>query len=189
MSEHLTAEEIEAEVYDLPVRGDPARPGAHLRDCTACGAVRDRFRQERSLLEGAVASISMPPEFGDRLAARIPSPARQKRAGALALAAPAWVAVAALGLLVLHLSVRVNELKVEVRLLSTPPSGSGTLELPAPVRVLPDALSVRFVGLHGPASQGGPFDPVAARKPLREDAGAPVRMLPSLTRLMRPPAD
>jgi hypothetical protein len=189
MNEHLTAEEIEAEVYELPLAGDPALLGAHYRECAACRALRDRFQQERSLLEGAAASASMPTEFADRLAARIPVPRRPQRFQLLALAVPAWVAAAALAVLVLRLSAQVSDLTTEVRRLSFPPSSEEPSVPPAPVRKASETPSGRFVGLRGSVSPSPALDALQPKKPIHDATGLPPRMLPSLTRLVRPSTD
>jgi hypothetical protein len=189
VNEHWTAEEIEAEVYDLPLPGDLTLLRAHYRECAACRALRDRFQQERSLLEGAAASASMPTEFADRLAARIPGPRHPQRFQLLALAVPAWVAAAALAILVLRLSAQVSDLTAEVRRLSLPPRSVETSVPSAPVRKAAEMPSGRFVGLRGSASSSPALDAVPPQKSINDDAGAPPRMLPSLTRLVRPSSD
>jgi hypothetical protein len=189
MSEHLSAEMIEADIYELPGLGDPARASAHFRECVACRTLRDQFRQERLLLEGALASVSMPSELGDRLAARIPGPPRRRGAHLLALVAPAWIAAAALAFLVLRLSDQVKELSAEVRRLRVAPSIKETSEPPGPMRGSAEPPSGRFIGLRGPSTPSLAVDAATAKKSSREDASAPARMLPSLTRLVRPPGD
>jgi len=182
VNDHVSPEEIESEAYDLPLPGDPARVSGHLGACAECRALLERFRRERSLLEGAVASASVPPELGDRLAATLRGLTRRTRPHVLARFSAAGVAAAVLGLFVLRLGVEVAELRAEVRRLRAAPAAAGTPELPPPLRKTPVAPPARFVGLQGPSV---PRPAADAKGPSREDSGAPARMLPSLDRLVR----